>query len=165
MTIKQSESRVREYLEKNMITKGTVAPIIIRTYKDNALESLSSAQLLKNHSSLWTIVTSYYSMFYIANAILCKLGYKVGEFQSHEITKHALHVFVANKLKKELLMQYEEEQVKALAICDTLLESYSQELIKRHDFQYDMSMQMKEAYAKTSMQRAREFVDALSKLL
>ena len=165
MTTKQSESRVREYLDKNMITQGAVAPIIIRTYKANALESLSSAQLLKSHSSLWTIVTSYYSMFYIANAVLCKLGYKVGEFQSHEITKHALNVFVANKLKKELLAQYEEEQAKALSICDTLLESYSQELTKRHDFQYDMSLQMKETYAQTSLQRAKEFIDALNKLL
>ncbi len=80
MTIKQSESRVREFLDKGMIVQGTVAPIIVRTYKDNALESLSSAQLLKSHSSLWTIVASYYSMFYIANAVLCKLGFKVGEF-------------------------------------------------------------------------------------
>jgi len=48
--------------------------------KNNAQESLTVANFLyKNKkSSLWIIVTSYYSMFYLANALLHKSGYKVG---------------------------------------------------------------------------------------
>jgi uncharacterized protein (UPF0332 family) len=163
--LKQSEKQVREYLENNMLYKEQVAPIIIRTYVENAQDSLRSANVLRNNSSLWTIVTSYYAMFYITNAVLGKLGYKVGELHSHEVTKHALHVFIANKLKKELLTQYIEEQEKALSICENLLENFGKELHKRHQFQYDMTLELKQVYAQTSLQRAKEFVDALNKLL
>jgi len=30
------------------------------------------------NANLWVVVISYYSMFYLANALLYKIGYKVG---------------------------------------------------------------------------------------
>lgn len=162
-----SQKRIRAFLDKNLIEKKFVENNIIQTYMKNANESIAVADLLAKQqiSPLWVIVTSYYSMFYSANAVLCKLGYKVGEFQSHEITKHALVVFVQDKLKKELLSQYAEEQEKALKICETLLENYNFELGKRHTFQYDMGEELKVAQANTSLERAKAFYFVFKKLL
>ena len=57
-------------------------------------------------------VISYYSMFYIANAVLFKIGYKIGEQTPHKITADALIVFVRNKLKKNFFSEQKRFSLK-----------------------------------------------------
>ena len=141
-------------------------------YLENADLSLKTANELMQSplkSYLWVIVTSYYSMFYMANAVLLSYGYKTQDKIAHKVTSDALIVLVLDKLKKELLEDYEAIQKDALEIvsakAESVIESYSLELDKRSRFQYNMLEQTKEAKAQTSLKRASEFVFVLKKLL
>jgi len=171
-----SEKRIREaavnvnsYLSEGLLKKDKFDLIIFKVLSHNAEESLKVADILfsQNYSNLWTIVTSYYSMYYIANAVLYKLGYKVGEKISHKVTADALIVFVRGKLKDSLLEQYHEAQEEALAgiKADTLVESFDYEREKRSVIQYRTNEEARHSKAKTSLERAKEFNNEMNKLL
>ena len=144
-------------------------------YIENSELSLETAKKLfslENKSYkpyLWVIVSSYYAMYYIANAVLLNLGYKVGDKISHKVTSDALIVFVRNKLKKNLLEEYENTKEEALELIsskvDSLLQSLDYEREKRSKFQYQMDEQAKKAKAFTSLERAKQFVFDMKKLL
>ena len=118
---------------------------------------------------LWSIVISYYSMFYMANAVLLKLGYKTGRKIVHKVTSDALVVLVADKLRKELLDEYDNMRNDAMEIASTraeeLLRNYDLELEKRSKFQYNMTLKVQEQIARTSIKRAVEFNTEMEKLL
>ena len=63
--VKIAESNFRNYLRSELIKKVRFEDIVYQTYLKNALESLKVAEeLFKNKtSSLWVVVSSYYSMF------------------------------------------------------------------------------------------------------
>ena len=58
---------------------------------------------------------SYYAMFHSVNALLRKIGIKVGKEHAHEITKNLLlHCFYHTKIiEDELLKIYENAEEKA----------------------------------------------------
>ena len=78
--IKEAESNVRSYLEEGLLKKAVMDKQVQDVLLRNAKESIRVAEEInqKNMSDLWVIVCAYYSMFYYANAVLLKLGYKVG---------------------------------------------------------------------------------------
>ncbi|MDO8656319.1 MAG: hypothetical protein Q7K45_03695 [Nanoarchaeota archaeon] len=170
--LKEAESNVKNYLQEKLIWKyGSYQKEIFETYLRNYKDSLEVAQKLfeQNLSPLWIIVTSYYSMYYIANAALYKIGYKVGGKISHKVTADALIVFIRNKLKKELLEDYEEAQEEALEIIgkktDEIISHFEKELEKRSIFQYKSTEEIKRAKAETSLKRAKEFIFEMKKML
>ena len=169
---KKSEENIRHYLNEGMIAKvKEIDKNVLNTLVKNSDESLETADFLSanNKSLLWVIVCSYYSMYYIANAVLYKNGYKVGRKISHTITYHALVVFVKNKLEKKLLEDYAEAREEAEEIArtetQTLIKSFEDEKEKRSTLQYEMTETIKHSKAETSLKRAKHFTDALSKLL
>ena len=97
------------------------------------------------------------------------MGIKTQDKIAHKVTSDALIYLVLDKLKKELLEDYEALQKDALEIAsakaESIVESYSLELDKRSRFQYNMLEQTKGAKAQTSLKRASEFVFELKKLL
>src|SRR3989344_5383720 len=101
--IKEAETNVRTYLDEGLLKKEPLNSDALRVLLKNAQESISSAEKLNSDrtSDLWVIVCSYYSMFYIANAVLRKLGYKVGEKIAHKVTADALIVYARGKQKEE----------------------------------------------------------------
>lgn len=170
--IKEAEANIKSYLAEGLIKKYPLfRKEILETYERNYQESIEVAQIIAkdNLSHLWTIVTSYYSMYYMANAVLYKLGYKVGHKISHKVTADALVVFVRNKLKKSLLEDFEEAKEEALEIVgketDEILISFDREMNKRSIFQYKSTEQVKKAKAQTSLERAKKFVFEMKKLL
>lgn len=70
-------------------------------------------------------------MYYIANAALLSNGYKVGEKISHKVTSDALIEFIRDKLRKDLITEYENTQEDALEIIssktDNLLQTFDYE--------------------------------------
>jgi hypothetical protein len=130
-------------------------------------------------SYLWVIVSSYYAMFYAATAILAKQGIKASGQLVHKVTADALiHFFWSNAKLAKLLEQYEEAQTVGLELvgreelmkkmqkkADELIVSYESERKKRSKFQYDIGIQAKRGYAQTSLERARNFVFEISKLI
>lgn len=167
--IKESEANVRTYLDEGLLKKSEFNSLIFNVLRKNAQESLSVANFLEqnNRSNLWIIVTSYYSMFYLANALLYKLGYKVGEKIAHKVTADALIVFARNKLKETLIENYEKTRDEALAKIksDELVEYFDFERKKRSFIQYNTPEEIKISKVKTSLERAQEFMLQVNKLL
>ncbi len=169
--IKEAESNVRSYLDEGLLKKAPLELNVLNILLRNAKESLRVAEEVhqKNLSELWVIVCSYYAMYYYANAVLLKLGYKVGEKIVHKVTSDALIVYVRKKLKESLLEEYEETKEEALALAgmkaDSLVESFDFERNKRQLIQYRTIEIEKQSKAKTSLQRAKEFAKEMEKLL
>ncbi len=170
--IKEAQGNIRNYLRDGLLKKSEIVDRnILETYRKNSEESLRIADHLfkENMSYLWAIVCSYYSMFYIANAVLYNLGYKTGKEISHQVTYDALIVFVREKLKGSLLEDYEKTKDEALEIArvnaEEIIGSFRQERDKRSSFQYDMGENAKHAKAQTSLERAKKFAFEMEKLL
>ena len=108
-------------------------------------------------------------MFYIANAVLRTLGYKVGEKIAHKVTADALIVYARGKLKGSLIDDYENTKDEALNLAgikaDSLIESFDQEKNKRSMIQYRTDDIEKQSKAKTSLVRAKSFFNEMQKLL
>ena len=138
--IKEAESNVKTYLTGGLLKKTGFDQNIFQILRKNAQESLDIANFLHKNkkSSLWIIVDSYYSMFYLANALLHKLCYKVGEKISHKVTADALILFARNKLKQNLIENYEDIRDEALATMksDELIQYFDFERRKRSFIQY-----------------------------
>lgn len=168
---KEARENFHRYLEEGLLKKET-SPLAERQYIENAELSLKVAnELMQSQLKpfLWVIVVSYYSMFYVANAVLLRLGYKTQDKIAHKVTNDALVVLVLDKLKKELLEDYELMRQDAMEIAaskaESIVESYSLELDKRSRFQYNMLEQTKESKARTSLKRATEFVFEMRKMV
>lgn|SRR3989338_1033214 len=174
LDIKEAESNVKQYLEDGLLKKqvNNTAKLMYIENSDTSLQTAQKLLVLESkeyNPSLWVIVSSYYAMYYIANAALIHVGYKVGDKISHKVTADALIVFVRNKLKKQLLEEYEETKEDALELMsqkvDVLLHSLNFEREKRSKFQYQMDEQAKRGKAVVSLERAKEFVFEIKKLL
>ena len=169
--IKEAETNIKSYLSEGLLLKKEFQENILNILIKNAEESVRVAQHLfeEELSDLWVIVASYYSMYYYANAILLKSGYKVGEKISHKVTADALIVFVRKKLRESLIEDYEDLKEEALKIAgikaDTIVESFDYEREKRHRIQYRTVEVEKHSKAKTSLDRAKQFMLEMKKLL
>ncbi len=169
--IKEAENNVKSYLSEGLLKKTALNPQITNILLRNAKESLRVAEEVsqKNLSELWVIVCSYYAMYYYANAVLLKLGYKVGEKIVHKVTSDALIVYARGKLRESLIEEYEQTKEEALNLAgikaDSLIESFEFERNKRSLIQYKTIEIEKQSKAKTSLQRAKEFAKEMDKLL
>jgi len=169
--VKEAEENVRSYLNEGLLKKAGGNKQIESIFLRNGKESIRVAEEIyqKNLSDLWVIVCSYYSMYYYSNAVLVRLGYKVGEKIVHKVTLDALIVFVRGKLKASLLDEYDDIRSEALRIAgvkaDGLIESFELERKKRGMIQYQTQESEKHSKAKTSLDRAKEFNREMEKLL
>lgn len=168
---KEAQQNFSRYLQDGLIKKEK-NEIAKAMYTKNASLSLNLAEeCMKSPLKpyLWIVVISYYSMFYIANAVLMELGYKTGDKIAHKVTSDALIVLVMNKIKKGILEEYENSKEDALEIAsiksNEIISFYDLELGKRSRFQYEMTESIKEQKAYTSLKRAREFTFEMRKLL
>lgn len=128
---------------------------------------------------LWVIVCSYYSMYYAATALLASREIRVTGQIVHKVTSDALiHYFASNMKLAKLLEQYEEARSAGLKLtgrnelmrqvekkADELIVAYESERKKRSRFQYDIGVQAKRGFAQTSLDRAKEFVFEIGKIL
>ncbi|PKL69102.1 MAG: hypothetical protein CVV28_03020 [Methanobacteriales archaeon HGW-Methanobacteriales-1] len=167
----QAEKNVKSYFKEGLLKNKTPDENIINILIKNSQESIKVADFLDKNdmSSLWVIVCSYYAMYYMANAILCKMGYKVGDRISHKVTSDALIVYIRNKLEQKYLEDFEEAKEEALDVtklkANDLIESFEFERIKRSKFQYNMTESVKTSKAKTSLDRSKRFLFEIEKLL
>jgi uncharacterized protein (UPF0332 family) len=168
---KEAMENFSEYIREGLIKKQKDDDAK-EMYIHNSNLSLKLAEKMLDdplRPYLWSIVISYYSMFYMANAVLLHVGYKTGRKIVHKVTSDALVVLVADKLRKELIEEYENMRNDAMEIAsmktEELLKNYDLELEKRSKFQYNMTLNVQEQIARTSVKRAAEFVLEMRKLL
>jgi len=159
------------YLQDGLIKKQK-NETAMAMYLKNADLSLTLAQECVESSLrpyIWVVVISYYSMFYIANAVLLDLGYKTGNKVVHKVTNEALIVLVMDNLRKGLLEEYETAKDEALEIAsirsEEIIGFYGLEMDKRSRFQYEMTESVQEQKANTSLKRAKQFMLEMKKLL
>lgn|SRR3989344_8503029 len=166
----------------------------VNFYKKQANLSLIAADLLYNISTereskdfhklnddyecfLWVTNASYYSMFYIIHALLSYKGIRITSQQGiHKITAHALvyYCIKTNFIAKELYEQFIKIQEEITELFNLeyfqkravdLTTKYFYETEKRSKFTYETTEDIKQQHAKTSLQRAREFINEIEKII
>jgi len=156
----------------------------------NFLFKLSTVNKIKKQNDfpenyeclIWVVVIAYYSMFYAANAALAKLGLKVSDKIPHKVTQDALIVyFLKNKrLAKGLLEDYKDTKIEVLNLMNVneedLLKNFqlkAHELVatfdyqrkRRGEFQYEIKVGAKQQVAQTSLDRAKNFISEMNKVI
>jgi uncharacterized protein (UPF0332 family) len=170
--------RFVDFFMANAESSLRTASILQEISDENALKEALKVGM-DFESYLWVIVSSYYAMFYAATAILAKQGIRATGQIVHKVTADALiHFFGSNEKLAKLLEQYEEAQAIGLELvgredlmkrmqkkADELIIAYEGERKKRSKFQYDIGVQAKKGYAQTSLERAKDFVFEIRKLV
>jgi len=195
--IEEADSNVRQYITDGLLkTRDDETKKLVPFFMDQAERSLRTASVIFElstdtaakdamrlekgfESHLWVIVTSYYSMFYAALALLARQEIRVGRHLVHKVVADALiHFFISNKRLAKMLETYEEVRDASLELtgreellkrlekrADELVVAYERERVKRSKFQYDVGEMAKRGYAETSLQRARDFVSEVRRIL
>jgi uncharacterized protein (UPF0332 family) len=170
--------RFVDFFMANAESSLRTASILQQISDENALKETLKVGM-DFESYLWVIVSSYYAMFYAATAILAKQGIKATAQIVHKVTADALiHFLGSNEKLAKLLDQYEEAQAVGLELvgreelmkrmkrkADELIIAYEGERKKRSKFQYDIGTQAKRGYAQASLERAKDFVFEIGKLV
>ena len=186
--LKESESRIKNFISEGIVRSKCV-PEHVEFFIRNAEDSIDSAKALFVLSTdsqkceglgfadfnglLWVVNASYYSMFYMARALLEDAGIKIkSDLSVHAVTFDALvyYFYLTGRLQKEFLEDFIDAKKDAADIlgkqkADTLIEEYFFEKRKRGEFTYDMGSVVVEAKAKTSLERAQRFRRELKRLI
>ena len=165
--IKQKEERLPSGLAKDKDVKSLTQKYLERATKNlelmNIISELSknkeaqkSLGLSENYSNdEWVLITSYYSMYTAALALLAKIGYKS---DVHTSTIWAIEKFFIEKKIIEpeylALLNHAKEQ-----ISKNDLDSLSQGKRDRETAQYNVTKGVTHSIAEASMKNAHAFVD------
>ncbi len=186
--LEQIKKRVTSYIQEGVITKesnGKFVPFFIT----NAKNSLETARLVFTISTkkelqttlgfsnfngfLWVINASYYSMFYMARALLenSKITLKT-DLSVHSVTFDAFvyYFYLTEKLEKKLIEDFADAEQEASALlgkekAKTLINDYFHEKGKRADFTYELGFVALQHKAETSLQRATHFDEEMRKII
>jgi len=186
--LKETESRVKQYLKEGTI-KTKQKEEFTGFFLTNAKKSLRAANALYDLSTdkeiqqktkyidfdgfLWVVNASYYSMFYMARALLEHEGIKIkSDLSIHLITFDAIinFFYLNGKLQKRLIEDFAEAKEEASEIlgkqkADSLIEDYFWEKGKRATFTYNTKEIVIKAKAKTSIERAKKFNEEIKKII
>jgi len=186
--LKEAEKRVKQYVADGVVkTKGKSEHTSF--FLKNAEDSIDSAKVLFEISAdsekqkflgftsfnglLWTVNASYYSMFYMARALLENEGIKIKtDLSIHAVTFDTIvfYFYLTGRLQKELLDYFVEAKEDAAEIlgkqkADELIEEYFYEKKKRGTFTYEMGEILVKSKAKTSLERAQRFRREIKKII
>ncbi len=186
--LKEAEKRVKQYQSEGIV-KMKEKPEYVGFFFKNADDSIDSAKALFDISTnaekqkilgftsfnglLWVVNASYYSMFYMARALLANEGIKIKtELSIHAVTFDTVVscFYLTGKLQKELLNDFIEAKEDAAELmgkqkADELIEEYFFEKKKRGTFTYNMGEILVKSKAKTSLERALKFRRELKRII
>ncbi|MFH1977965.1 MAG: HEPN domain-containing protein [Candidatus Aenigmatarchaeota archaeon] len=126
----------------------------------NNSEDKTSLKIDESYGSyMWVIVTCYYSMFYMASALISKKGVKVGSSDAHKNVKNAfLRLYIENSdLERRLGMEYTQ--------CKEIAHDLMQERNKRSKYQYDVGLNVLKRDAEMSIKHAKNFFEKTRKVI
>ncbi|MBI2140012.1 hypothetical protein HYU14_03745 [Candidatus Woesearchaeota archaeon] len=186
--LKEVENRIKRLINEGIISSKE-KPEHVDFFLKNAGNSIDSAKALFELSTnpekreflgfsdfnglLWVVNASYYSMFYMARALLENEGIRIKTGLSiHAATFDAVvhYFYLTGRLQKEFLEDFIEAKEDAAELlgkqkADELMEDYFFEKRKRGAFTYDMGAVLVESKAKTSLERAQKFRRELKKII
>ena len=191
--LEEIKKEVAKLRNEEEITKDEKNKKLIDFYLENALVSLNTAKILNKisldsnakegfdfisedfESYFWIINSSYYSMFYMAGALLAKLGLKIkSEIGVHKKTFFALvyYFYLSGKIAKQYIEQFKEAQEESQELLGImqkkvkdLMIKYDSEMDKRATFTYNIGIKAKESKASTSLKRAVEFYNECLRIM
>lgn len=122
---------------------------------------------------LWVVNASYYSMFYMARALLENEGIKIdGDLSVHVVTFDAIinFFYLNNKLQKRIIEDFIEAKEESSELlgkqkADQLVEDYFYEKRRRGIFTYNTKEIVIQIKAKTSIERAIRFNEEIRKII
>ena len=190
------ENKKIEEAKKNAIrsiNSGSIVKtkdsVYVDFYIKNARDSLDSAKVLFDVSTnektksilginnfngfLWVINSSYYSMFYLARALLESIGVKIKTDESiHFLVFNALvyYFYSTGKLEKHFIEDFGDAQEESSEIlgkekAKEMISDYSNEKEKRAKFTYEIGELALKNKAETSLNRAKKFSEEVRKIL
>ncbi len=186
--VRECRNRVEKMLQYGQIVKEKKGRFV-EFFISNSINSFSSANLLYDVSTkedlkkqvgrpdfngfLWVVNSSYYSMFYMARALLESIGVKLKSDQSiHSAAFDSLiyYFYSSGKIEKSIIEEFQEAGSDALEVlgrqkAKELMEDYSYEKDKRSRFTYEMGETALRNKAQTSIQRARRFNETIRKMI
>lgn len=188
--LKEIKRKVEKLVKEGVILK-TKERKFVQFFLNNSKNSLDSAKLLFETSTksnlkdylgfpdfngfLWVVNSSYYSMFYMARALLESEGIKIRtDLSIHEITFGTLvyYFYLTSKLQKKLVEDFAEAKEEASEMlgrekqkAKELVENYFYEKEKRARFTYELGEIAMENKSKTSLERAKRFNEEIRKIL
>jgi len=107
----------------------------------------------------WVVIMSYYAMFHSVNAILRKIGIKIGKEYAHEVTTNLLlrYFYYTKIIEDELLKIYENAEEKA----KQMVVSYIFAKEERSKYQYEVNLESQKKDAEKILNDAVNFVGGL----
>ncbi|MFH1210264.1 MAG: hypothetical protein V1663_05770 [archaeon] len=186
--LKEAESRVKQYLNKGIV-KTNQQKEFVDFFLANAEKSLNSANALYDLSTdedmqkktgyinfdgfLWVVNASYYSMFYMARALLENEGIKINsDLSVHTLTFDSMinFFYLNGKLQKRLIEDFAQAKDEASELlgkqkADQLVEDYFWEKGKRATFTYNTKEVVIKTKANTSIERAKRFNEEIKKII
>jgi len=186
--INEIKGRIANFIKEGTIKKEKEKKFV-KFFLNNAGNSLNSAKLLfevstknelKNTTGfpgfngfLWVINSSYYSMFYMARALIENEGVKIKTDMSiHAVVFDALvyYFYLTGKLQKKLIEDFAEAKEETSEIlgkekAKELIEDYFYEKKKRGLFTYEMGATAMQNKAQTSLERAKKFNEEIRKII
>lgn len=186
--IEQIKKRIDNFIREGIIIKEK-GKSFVEFFLRNSKNSLDSAKVLYDASTkkeirdifglpdfngfLWTINSSYYSMFFMARALLESEDVKIKtDLSIHLVVFDALvyYFYLNGRLEKRLMEDFAEANEEASEIlgkekAKELIESYFYEKEKRASFTYEMGAIAMQNKAKTSLERAKRFSEEIRKLI
>ncbi len=186
--LKEINDRVPKYVKDGRIVIDK-QKTFVEFFLTNAKNSLNTANLLFEVSTrkqlqsqigyldfngfLWVINASYYSMFYMARALLESNGIKIKtDIGVHGVTFDALvfYCYATGKLQKKLIEDFSRAKMETAELlgkekAKTLIEEYYYEKEKRTTFTYELGEITMQNKAQTSLQRSKMFNEEIRKML
>lgn len=158
----KENSDVHSHLKWKKATNDLLlAQSLLKISKDDMIKD--SLDIPDNNTFYdWVIVSSYYSIFHSAQALLGTKKVKiVNRLHQATLTAFAKHFIINKELEDELFFIYEEVENKA----KELLDIFEEEKEKRGLFQYHRLSRNNIEPAKESIENAKKFLDAIGKIL
>jgi len=165
------EARYIDFFLRNSKNSLDSAKILFDSSVDDRIKSIFA--MPNFNGFLWVINSSYYSMFYMARALLESIGVRIKTDESiHFLVFNALiYYFYSNgKLEKHFIEDFENAQEESSEILGRekareIIEDYSSEKEKRARFTYEIGELAMRNKAETSLKRAKRFNEEIRKML
>jgi len=144
--LRHGEGRYACFFFKNAENALDCAALLLRKTEEGVLDG-----------SLWVVNASYYAMFFAARGALENVDVLLsGEESRHLLVIDAFlhHFFVSGVLERSLSGSRD-----AHALAFQLVDEYLAERSKRHALTYELGREAMLANARTSLERARRFVE------
>jgi uncharacterized protein (UPF0332 family) len=169
--ILESCPKYTDFFLKNSINSLTTARVLFALSTREELRR--KIGLSRFDSFLWVINSSYYSMFYLARALLESKGISIKtDLSIHSVTFNAFvyNFYLTGKIERSLVENFREAEREASEILGKekareLVEDFSREKDKRGRFTYETGEVAMKGKAETSLNRAKIFNEEIRKII